>query len=60
MKGRRGEARLVALIAEEDHAPVGIAADGRIRVTGHRVETPLEDVARYEVRVGEPQFRRSV
>jgi hypothetical protein len=47
------EARLVALVAEEDHVPVDIAAEGRIRVTGHGVETPLEDVSRYEVRVGD-------
>ena len=44
LKGRRGETRLVALVAAEDHVPVDISAEGRIRVTGRRVKTPLEDV----------------
>ena len=53
LKRRRGKARLVALVAEEDHVPVDISAEGRIRVTGRRVKTPLEDVAWHEVRVGD-------
>jgi hypothetical protein len=53
LKGRRGETRLVALVAEEDHVPIDISAEGRISVPGRRVKTPLEDVSRHEMRVGD-------
>jgi hypothetical protein len=53
LKGRGGEARLVALVAEEDYVPADVSAQGRVTVTRRGVETPLEDVARDEMRVGD-------
>src|SRR3954453_2850345 len=43
---RRGEARLVTLVAHEDDSPAEIAAEARIVVTGGRVAAPFDNVPR--------------
>src|SRR5436190_4056006 len=50
LQRRGGEARLVALVADEDHVPVQVAAERRFAVARRRIEAPLEHVAGYEVR----------
>src|SRR3954447_11263076 len=57
---RRGEARLVALVAYEDDSPAEIAAEARIVVTGGRVAAPFENVPRVKGRAGDEPVARAL
>src|SRR3954452_14120812 len=57
---RRCEARLIALVADEDDSPAEIAAQARIVVTGGRVAAPFENVPRVEDRAGDERVARAL
>src|SRR3954465_7765450 len=57
---RRCEARLIALVADEDDSPAEIAAQARIVLTGGRVAAPFENVPRVEDRAGDEPVARAL
>src|SRR3954454_5193335 len=54
---RRGEARLVALVADHDHLAIATGQLG-VAVLAGGIESPLEDVAGHERRLGDQTVAR--
>ena len=58
---RRGrQARLIALVADEDDATIEFAAERRVAMPGGRIDAPFEHIARADMSHGDPPVAPSL